>query len=67
MTDELQNPPHDEEGCGEIPQAVKEKSSGENNYRDDDGWNPVGMAKTIHRMLMAARVLSNPLFVGAPA
>jgi len=67
MPNELQNPPEDEECRGEIPQAVKEESSDENNYRDQNGWNSIGMAKAIHRMLMAARVPGNPLFAGASA
>jgi len=46
---------------------MQEEAHDEDRDRYQDGWNPEGVAEAIHRMLMAARILRDPLFAGASA
>ena len=67
VTDELEDPSDDEQ-CGCInPQGVKEKSGDENRDGHKYGGNAEGMAEAIDGMLMAGRVLRDPLVAGAVA
>src|SRR5437660_72048 len=53
---ELEDPPEHEQGERGTPKAGQK-----NRNRDDDQRNTHRVAKTIHRMVMAGRVLRNPL------
>lgn len=66
VADELENPSdHEEgEGQGEDPETVIENPDDENGKRNQNGGNTKGVAHTIHRVLVATRVLLDPLLAG---
>jgi hypothetical protein len=61
VPDELENPSDQEQDQGQDPKTVIEDAHGEYGERNKDCGNAEGVAKTIYGMLMAARVLRNPL------
>jgi len=67
VADELENPSGDEKHQRVDPQAVKEKPGDRNGNRDENGGNPERMTEAIDRVLMAPRVLGDPLLAGASA
>ena len=44
---------------------MNEHARDEQGYRNDDRWYPQRMAYPIYRVLMAARILRDPLFIRA--
>jgi hypothetical protein len=67
VADELQNPSKDKEGQGDEPQAMVEKSCQENRDRNQNRGYSEGVAEPVHRMLVTAGVLRDPLFASAVA
>jgi len=67
VADELEYPPENKQARGIDPKEMNENTHDEEHQRDHDEGNAKGMAKPVHRMLMAARILRNPLFVAASA
>ncbi len=67
VSDELQRPSEEEEGKSVDPQPVDKDGGQEEHERDDNCRNAESMAGPVYRMLMAARVLRDPLFVRASA
>src|SRR5215472_835398 len=63
----LQDPAHNEQSGGVHPQPMNKDGRHTQRYGDHDQRNAEGMAHPVHRMRMAARVLCDPLFVGASA
>jgi len=67
MADELEDPSdHEQRQCVE-PKATKEEAGKEYANRDQNGGNAERMAEAIDRVLVAARVLGDPLLAGAIA
>ena len=67
VADELENPSDREESQGVEPQVMKEEASGEDCDREQDRWYAESVAEAIDRMLVAGRVLRDPLLAGAVA
>lgn len=67
VADELEDPAEDEEGEGEPPETVEEESGGEDGDRKQNRGNAEGVAEAVDGMLMAGRVLGDPLLAGAVA
>ena len=67
VADELQCPSRQEKDKSIKPQPVNENAEKEQAERNQNGRYPQGMAYPVHRMLMAAGILRNPLFVSAVA
>src|SRR5215467_9065249 len=67
VTDELQNPADHEQGQGIGPEKMKEDARDEYCQRNNDQRNAKCMTNPVHRMLMAAGILRDPLFVTASA
>ena len=67
VADELQCPSRQKKDKRVKPQPVNENAEKEQAERNQNGRNPQGMANPVHRMLMAAGILRNPLFVSAAA
>ena len=67
VTDELERPSHKKKRKRVNPQPVNENAYEEQAERNENRRYPQGMAYPVHRMLMAAGILRNPLFVGATA
>ena len=65
VTDKLQNPSQHEQSQRVEPQAMYEEAGEKYSKRDDNRRDTEGMAEAIDRVLVAARVLSNPLLAGA--
>ena len=65
VTDELQHPPHNEKHKRINPQPVNEDAPERQNKRNENCWNPQGMAQAVYRVLMAVSILCNPLLVRA--
>ncbi len=67
VTDELERPSRQEKHKRIKPQPVNENAEKEQAERNQNGRYPPGMAYPVHRVLMAAGILRNPLFVSAVA
>jgi hypothetical protein len=67
VADELEDPSEHEQRQRVKPQAMEEESSDGDCDRDQDRGNAEGVAGAIDRVLMAGRVLGDPLLVGAVA
>ena len=67
MTDELKDPSDDEQRQREPPEAVEEEPGGKDGYRKQNRGDAEGVAQAVDRVLMAGRVLGNPLLAGASA
>jgi hypothetical protein len=67
VADELKDPSDDEESQRVEPQAMKEEPGDEHYDRDQNRGNTKRVADAIDRMLVATRVLGDPLRVGASA
>ena len=67
VADELEHPSRNEKDGGIEPEPVQEDASQEKYERQKNGRNAQGMAGTVDGMLMAGRVLRDPLFAGASA
>jgi hypothetical protein len=67
VADELEDPSDHEERQGVEPQAMEEKAGGEYRDRNQNRGNTEGVANTIYGMLVAARVLRDPLLAVAVA
>jgi hypothetical protein len=67
MTDELENPSHNEEAGRVHPERMNEDGGGKEGEREHDQRDAPAMAKPVDRMSMAARVLRDPLFLSASA
>jgi len=67
VSDELQNPAHDEERYGIRPERVKEDAGEAEAQREHDQRDADAVANTVDRMSMAACVLRDPLFARASA
>jgi hypothetical protein len=67
VADELKQPAEDKEPGGIKPQRVEKDTCEKKRQRDHNDRYTQSMAKPIDRMLMAARVLCNPLLVCASA
>jgi len=65
MADELEGPSHGEQRERIKPQSVNEDGSEEQPDRNQNCGNPQGMAYPVYRVLMAAGILRDPLFVRA--
>ena len=67
VADELQCPACEEKRQRINPQPVNEDASHEQRQRNQNYRYPQRVADPVYRMLMAARVLRDPLFVSAAA
>ena len=67
VADELEKPSGEEKTERVGPQAVEEDTGNKKRQREQDGRDAQGMAGPVHGMLVAARVLRDPLLVGAIA
>ncbi len=67
VADELEDPSEGEEAEGVEPQLMKEEAGHEEWDREQDRRDAEGVAETIHWMLVAGRVLGDPLLAGAVA
>jgi hypothetical protein len=67
VTDELEDPSEDEEAQGVDPEAMDEQGGCRCGDRNDNGWNAQSVAGSVYGMLVAGRVLRDPLFAGAAA
>ena len=67
MADELERPSHQEKRQRTNPQPMHEYGSYKYCERKHNAWYPERMTQPVYRMLMAAGILSDPLFVGAAA
>jgi len=65
MSNELKDPTNDEQQQRHPPKSGDEKRSGKQKYGQKDQGNADGMAQAICSVLMAARVLSDPIVPGA--
>ena len=65
MADELQDPAHYEKASRVHPEAVNEYRGQAQSQRNHDHGNAEAVAGSVYRMSMTARVLRNPLLVGA--
>jgi len=67
VADELENPSDDEEDCSVGPEIVTKDSGDENAERNEDGRDAKRVTEAVDGMLMAGRVLRDPLLVGLVA
>lgn len=65
MAHELQNPADDEHAESIDPEAMDEDTGDQKGNRNQDKGNAEGMAEAVGRILMASRVLRDPLLAGA--
>jgi hypothetical protein len=61
VTGELKDPPHDKERDRHGPEAVHEEGDEKQGQGKSDQRDPEGVAETVDGMLMARRVLRDPL------
>ena len=64
VTNKLENPSGDKKDGGVEPEVAKEKASEEKCQRNKDRGDTQSVAGAIDWMLMARRILRNPLLVG---
>ena len=67
VANELERPSHNEKHQRVEPQPMNEDATDKQRDRNQDRRNSQGMAHPVYGMLMAARILRNPLFVSTPA
>ena len=67
VPDELEDPSGSKEDGGVEPEVVKKKASYKKYQGNKDRRNTQGVAGPVDRMLMAARVLRDPLLACTPA
>ena len=67
VTDELKDPSEDEQRQRELPEAVEEKSAGKDGSREQNRGNAESVAQPVDRVLVAGRVLGDPLLAAASA
>ena len=67
VADELEDPSDREECQGVEPQAMVEKAGDEDRDRDEDRGDAERVAGAVDGVLMAARILRDPLLAGAVA
>jgi hypothetical protein len=67
MADELEDPSDHEEAQGDEPKATKEETGEKHGDRNQNGGNAERMADAVARVLVAPRVLGDPLLAGAIA
>ncbi len=67
VADELEHPPQQEKHNRIKPQPMNEDTHEEEADRNQNRRNPKGVADPVYRVLMAARILRDPLFVSAAA
>ena len=67
VADELENPSEEEQEGGINPETMKEDARDEEGYRNQDGGDAQRVAGAVDGVLMAARVLGDPLLIGAVA
>lgn len=67
VADKLENPSYDEESERPPPETMGEESSDEDAKRNNDGRNAERVAEAVDPMLVAGRVLRDPLLAGASA
>jgi len=67
VADELEDPAQDEQSQGIHPKAVNEERCGKDRDRYEDGRDAKRVTGSIHGMLVARRILRDPLLVGAIA
>src|SRR5262245_22315941 len=67
VADELKNPPDDEKSYGQEPEAGHEQRDDEERDRQYDERDPQRVAQAIDGMLMALRVLRDPVIPGPSA
>ena len=65
VADKLQDPPHYKKAGRVHPKPVKEQRGEAQRQRNHDHRNAEAVAGAVYRMRMTARVLRNPLLVGA--
>ena len=67
MADELKDPPDHKQCQRDPPEAVEEEPGDEYSYRKQNRRDAEGVAEAVDRMLVAGRVLGDPLLAGASA
>lgn len=67
MANELQDPADHEQSQGVEPQTMDEETSDEDRDRNKNGGNAESVAEAVDGMLVAGRVLRDPLFASAVA
>jgi hypothetical protein len=67
VADELENPSNYEQPESVQPEGMEEDAGDENWRRKNDEGNAERVAQAVDGMLVAARVLRDPLFAGAVA
>jgi hypothetical protein len=67
VANELERPSQNEKHQRVEPQPMNEDATDKQRDRNQDRRNSQGMAHPVYGMLMAARILCNPLFVSTPA
>jgi hypothetical protein len=65
VADELENPSEYEQAGGVGPQSVKENADHKDWERKKNSGNAQRVADTVDRVLMAGRILRDPLLAGA--
>lgn len=65
VADELECPSHHKKNGRHLPCAVVERRGQQGKQREENQRDAEGVAEAVHRMLVAAGVLGNPLFAGA--
>ena len=67
VSDELEYPPEYEQRQRNFPETIHERDDRQHEDADCDHRNADGVAEAVDRMLMAGRVLRDPLLPGAIA
>ena len=67
MTDELEDPSHHEQSQRVEPKPMEEEAGNKDCDREQNGGNAERVAEAVDGMLVAARVLCEPLIAGASA
>ena len=67
VADELEDPPDDKQCQGNPPEAMREESCYEDSKGKQNRGDTQSVAQAIDGMLVAGRVLLNPLLAGASA
>ena len=67
VADELEDPSHEEQAEAVGPEAMQEEARGKYRDRDQNQRNAQGVADAVHRMLVTAGILRDPLLAAAVA
>lgn len=67
VADELEDPSEDEQGEGVGPEAVVDDAGQEDWDRQQNRWDAERVTGAVDGVLVAGRVLGDPLFTGAVA